>query len=296
MLLAHGVTLLLTGADSAVRWAWCRAATAVVRALLPLVIVSQQQSAQVAWLKTPNAGQLCGVLVLVLAGAACATVPVRPLGGLGPRQLALPLPAVPPAVLLLVSYVHPLYHDRYILYCHTGLALLIGAAADRLLRTVPRPKAVAAVVTLATMAALLPSWLALRTPRVHQDDTNAVSAAVGSMSRPGDGVLFLPAQRRESRLTHPRDFAGRPDLALGQDPVSSGTLHGIERAPEEVRARMLTVDRIVTLTDPPGRPRDNTPTAQDHIKATVLAERFERCAHRTAGGLVISVYARRGKC
>ncbi|QKV95536.1 hypothetical protein HUT19_30500 [Streptomyces sp. NA02950] len=117
-----------------------------------------------AWLKTPNAGQLCGVLVLVLAGAACAAVPVRPPGRLGPRRLALPLLAVPPAVLLLVSSVHPLYHDRYIPYCHTGLALLIGAAADRLLRTVPRPKAEAAVVTLGTVAALLPSWLALRTP------------------------------------------------------------------------------------------------------------------------------------
>ncbi|WP_236075661.1 hypothetical protein [Streptomyces coffeae] len=119
---------------------------------------------------------------------------------------------------------------------------------------------------------------------------------MGSLSRPGDGVLFLPAQRRESRLTHPGDFAGRPDLALGQGPVSSGTLYGIERAPGEIRARMLTVDRIVTLTDPPGRPRDNPPTPQDHMKETVLAGRFERCARRTAGGLVISVYARRGRC
>ncbi|WP_236075660.1 glycosyltransferase family 39 protein [Streptomyces coffeae] len=163
VLLAHGATLLWAGADGAVRWAWCRAAAAVVLVLMPLVIVSQQQAAQVAWLKTPGTAQLGGVLALVLAGATCAAVPERPLARLGLRQLALPLLAVPPAVLLLVSFVHPLYHDRYILYCHIGFALLIGMAADRLLRTVPRPKAMAAVVALATVAALLPSWLALRT-------------------------------------------------------------------------------------------------------------------------------------
>ncbi|MFF7649812.1 glycosyltransferase family 39 protein [Streptomyces sp. NPDC007983] len=292
--LAHGVALHRARVPAAVGWAWGRAASVVAVVLSPLVIVSEQQAALVGWIPYPGPPELLGFGVLALAGLGCARAPLASRGPLPLRALALPLLLVPPATLIAASYVHPLYVDRYVLYAYVGLALLLGAALDRLPRLVPAPRVVAGGLAVLAVAALLPYSAQLRTPRSRLDDTVAAARAVRELTRPGDGALFLPARRREPIMSSPADFRGLMELALARHAIPSGTLHGIELPAPAIRARMLTAGRIVTVNDPPGRPLDGTP--QERVKREVLARYFHRCTVRDVTGMRIVLYGRPGRC
>ncbi|MEU3983684.1 glycosyltransferase family 39 protein [Streptomyces sp. NPDC026672] len=169
LLLAHAVTLALTRVPARVWRGWAGAAGAVGLALLPMVAVSHGQSAQLAWVRSPDwgsAGNLLRAFVgpapgvywpcLALAvagltgliGSGGSAEPGGPggLGGLGGRgvpgggrgrptcaAVAAPLAVLPPAILMLVSQEAPLYVDRYVLYALAGAPLLVAAGADRVL-------------------------------------------------------------------------------------------------------------------------------------------------------------------
>ncbi|MET7905580.1 hypothetical protein ABZS86_30615 [Streptomyces sp. NPDC005355] len=158
-------------------------------------------------------------------------------------------------------------------------------------RTLAAPRAVAGGLAVAAVAALLPFSLHLRTPQSRLDDPIAAARAVRELGRPGDGVLFMPARRREPIMSHPEDFQGLDELALARHAIPSG---GIELPAPRIRARMLTAGRIVTVNDPPGRPLDDTP--QEKANREVLAEDFHRCAVRDVTGMRIVLYGRPGRC
>ena len=169
--------------------------------------------------------------------------------------------------------------------------LLLGAAPERLARA---RRAVAGGLAVLSVAALLPYSVQLRTPQSRLDDPLAAARAVRELTRPGDGVLFLPARRREPIMSSPGDFRGLRELALARHAIPSGTLHGIELLAPAIRTRMLTAGRIVTVNDPPGQPLDDTP--QERMKRAVLARYFHRCAVRDVTGMRIVLYARPGRC
>ncbi|MGW3025932.1 glycosyltransferase family 39 protein [Streptomyces sp. NPDC001221] len=142
VLLAHACTLALARVPGRVWRGWARAAGAVAVVLLPLALVSRGQSAQVAWLTPPNgrsverllrefAGPSWAVLGPCLVLMAVAVLGPGARRGLSPAGVALPLMLVPPAVLMAVSRVSPLYDDRYVLYSLAGAPLLVAAGADR---------------------------------------------------------------------------------------------------------------------------------------------------------------------
>ncbi|ASQ94018.1 glycosyltransferase family 39 protein [Streptomyces sp. 11-1-2] len=291
---AHGVTLYRARVGARSGWAWGQAASVVAVVLAPLVIVSQQQAALVGWISAPGPPELLGFGALALTGLVCARGPLPARGSVPLRDLALALLILPPAALMAVSYLHPLYVDRYVLYAHVGLALLIGARLDALSRTVAAPRALAGGLAVVAVAALLPYSLQLRTPGSRLDNTLAAARAVRELGRPGDGVLFLPARRREPIMSSPADFRGLRELALARHAIPSGTLHGVELPAPRIRARMLTAGRIVTVNDPPGQPLDDTP--QERVKREVLAEHFHRCAVRDVTGMRIVLYGRAGRC
>ncbi|MFJ2198948.1 glycosyltransferase family 39 protein [Streptomyces violaceusniger] len=291
---AHGVTLYRARVGARSGWAWGQAASVVAVVLAPLVIVSQQQAALVGWISAPGPSELLGFGALALMGLLCARGPLPARGSVPLRDLALALLILPPAALMAVSYLHPLYVDRYVLYAHVGLALLIGARLDALSRTLAAPRALAGGLAVVAVAALLPYSLQLRTPGSRLDNTLAAARAVRELGRPGDGVLFLPARRREPIMSSPADFRGLRELALARHAIPSGTLHGIELPAPRIRARMLTAGRIVTVNDPPGQPLDDTP--QERVKREVLAEHFHRCAVRDVTGMRIVLYGRAGRC
>jgi mannosyltransferase len=162
ILVAHGVTLLLSGAsDQAgsggqagigrragrVPLRWLAAAAAAVLVLSPLLVLASRQQEQIAWLTRPNLNAMQRLLTS-LAGSRPLIVPfaLLALAGLlaawradgwrplNPAAIALPWLVVPPFVLIAASFVKPVYYVRYIEFCLPALAILAGAGLTGLIR------------------------------------------------------------------------------------------------------------------------------------------------------------------
>ncbi|WP_232110111.1 glycosyltransferase family 39 protein [Streptomyces buecherae] len=296
-LLAHGLTLRCARVRGDTFWSWARAAAGAAVPLAPLVVVSQQQAQQVAWISAPDVGQVAAFLGLALAAGALARVVGERHGRIGLPALALPLFVVPTALLMAASALHPIYVDRYVLYGWLGFALLLGAALDRGVRAArargPATVGVLCGVVAALLVAQVPYALTLRTPDSRLDDTVAAARAVGELSEPGDGLLFLPFHRREPLMSAPGEFHGLRDLALAQDASSTGTLWGTELPPSAIRAGMLRVDRVTVITDP--RPSAR-PSPQEAVERAVLRDHFTVCERRPVRGMRVVRYARPGTC
>ncbi|MER7397883.1 hypothetical protein ABT381_20540 [Streptomyces sp. NPDC000151] len=302
VLAAHGMTVVLSGVPGAVRRAvrrtWLVAAGVVAAGLAPLALFSMGQSAQLGWILWPDPVQLVSFGVLVVVGVLCARVPVRTRGPVRLRPLALPLLIVPPAALMLLSQLKPMYVDRYVLYCVVGFALLMGAALDRAFRPLGddgrarRRRAGWALV--AVLVALLPAAVYLRSPQSRTDDATAVVRAVRAAAEPGDGLLFMPARRRVWTRSEPERFRDLTDLALSRAPDSSRSLYGTEVSADRIRARMLGTERIVVLSDPRDEPEDET--SAEIVKRTTLRDSFTQCGTQDVTGARVTVYARPGHC
>src|ERR1700678_1204696 len=159
ILVAHGVTLLLTDArgqpgsgqpgrsqPGSGRWIgrlparWLAVSAAALIVLGPLLRVASGQQVQIDWLTRPDlktiqrlfddfAGSkelVVPFVLLALAGLAASWLADnwRPLN---PAAIALPWLVVPPFLLIVVSYVKPVYYERYVEFCLPALAILVGA-------------------------------------------------------------------------------------------------------------------------------------------------------------------------
>ncbi|MEV6314763.1 hypothetical protein [Streptomyces sp. NPDC051776] len=304
-LLAHGTTLYLCRRRLArrTRTAWIISASAVAAGILPLVVLSMRQQEQLAWLGRPSWSGWAGFVAVVLAGTALARVPVRGRGPVSPAALALPLLVLPAAVLMTVSLTKPLFIDRYVLYSAAGFAVLAGAALDPLLRPgslrrlVPvgaLRSAAIAVAAAAVVSALVPLHLQLRKPESRRDDVAGIALAVRKAAEPGDAILFMPARRREWRMSYATQYREVRDIALERDPVASGSLQGSELPAREIRARMLAEERIVTASDPARQSLDTV--EPEVVKRSVLRTHFEVCSRTEVRGGRITVWARKGHC
>ncbi|MFD4875673.1 glycosyltransferase family 39 protein [Streptomyces sp. NPDC058420] len=138
VLCAHAVTLAAARVRGEVWRGWIRAVGLAGGVLIPLVWVSEQQSAQVAWLRVPDWDTTERVardfLAVTPTGIVFWTSIALILIGLGAGRLtsvALPLLLLPPVILLSVSQFRPLFHERYVLYALAGAPLLVAAGADR---------------------------------------------------------------------------------------------------------------------------------------------------------------------
>lgn len=293
---AHLATLLWTRARRGTWACWAAAATAAVAAVLPLILFSRRQSAQVSWIPPLTWHMLIGPAVLLTLGGLAALLDRPRTGRLSVAAVALPLLAVPQLGLLGLSLVRPLFVDRYVLFSMLGPALLIGTALGTAVRAAaPRfPRASAwlvPVVVAVAVVALLPQSLAKRSPASRIDDVLAVAADVRRLKQPGDAVVFIPAARRDTALVSPEPFTGLRDIALAHSPAASGTLKGEEADPARIRAAMLEQRRILVVTDARdlARPVSNQ---RDEVKTAVLKERFEVVADEQVRGRRVTVYQR----
>ncbi|MET9143678.1 glycosyltransferase family 39 protein [Streptomyces sp. NPDC004042] len=310
-LTAHALTLWRLGAPRRTWRRWALASAAVLAALLPLAVLSARQAdRQLGWLGRPSVAMwfqyaavaaVCALLARWLSrdGTGEPGRGGEARGRVTLVRLGLGLAVLPAGLLMTVSLVKPWYVDRYVIYGMTGAALLAGAALDRAVagrarwrRAVRVP--VACLAAVAAVAVLLPWSLAVRSPQSRKDDVVAVSREVRRLARPGDGVLFLPARRREWLLSRPALYARLDDLALSGSPAASATLQGTELPAAEIRRRILAADRIVALADPPGQPLD--PYPQEAVKRDVLHRQFEVCARVHVHGAQVLRYARPGRC
>lgn len=293
-LLAHAVAV-----PRAARRPWAVAAVAAVAGLAPLAALSQAQSAQVSWIgvggdaytdaaKYCMIGVGCAVLLRLEDWTRVRSAPSLP-------RVALSLLVVPTAALMLLSLIKPLYVERYVLYCMGGLALLVGATLDRLMRGGWLRIALAMVAAATALLPLIPTASQLRSPQSRSDDVTAVAREMRSLGRAGDGVLYLPGWRRiASLLPGPLATGGLDDLALGRSPAASHTLYGAEVPASVLQARMLGHTRILAVGCPRGAPAD--PVDATAVKRTVLKEHFVPCESRRVHGARLTLYARPGHC
>ncbi|MFF2718878.1 glycosyltransferase family 39 protein [Streptomyces sp. NPDC058011] len=296
---AHLASLLWSRAGRDTGRRWTAAAVAAVACVLPLVLFSRSQSAQVSWIPPLTWHMLIGPAILLAIGGAGALLerPRPRTGRLSAAAVGLPLLAVPQLGLVGLSLIQPLFLDRYVLFSLLGLALLIGVAIGAAVRAVARRRPRAApwvlpVVMAVAVAALLPQSLAKRSPASRVDDVLAAAADVRRMRSPGDVVLFIPAARRDTALVSPDAFAGLQDIALAESPEESATLKGTEARPDRIRSAMLAHHRILLVTDAPGGARPPA-TARDRMKRSVLRNHFRVTADGHARGRRVTVYERR---
>ncbi|KUL30424.1 glycosyltransferase family 39 protein [Streptomyces regalis] len=295
---AHLATLLWTRAPRRTWMRWAVAATVALVAVLPLILFSRRQSAQVSWIPPLTWHMMIGPAILLAIGGLGALLDRPRAGRLSVAAVGLPLLAVPQLGLLGLSLVQPLFLDRYVLFSMLGLALLIGTALGTAVRAAgprfPRASAWLVPVTVAVaVVALLPQSTAKRSPASRVDDVMAVAADVRRLKQSGDAVVFIPAARRDTALVCPDDFAGLRDVALAESPVASGTLKGKEAGPARIRGAMLAQRRILLVTDVPSVARPVS-AERDRMKTAVLKEHFKVVADIQVRGRRVTAYERRG--
>jgi mannosyltransferase len=321
LLVAHAVTLLVSRTPSRTLWRWAVAAAAATAALVPLILISHGQEAQVAWIDPPGRRAVRALLyhfagpsrlvVAVNLGLVAAAVLLRPMrraGPLGPVAVALPLAAVPPVVLLGVSQWQPLFVGRYVLFALAGVPLLAATGAEVLLRHV-RPWLVRPLagtrrlwpVTVAGVVAIAAAFL-WQLP-VHErdrqrtsrpDDFAAVAALLHSRTQPGDALLFFPYYQRGIALAYPENFAGLRDVALREPVAVSGTLNGREAGPRVLRARLALAERVWVVALPRVEHRRwFRADTREQAKLAVLRQGFRRVSTTRAYNGTASLFVRK---
>ncbi|MFE6733733.1 glycosyltransferase family 39 protein [Microbacterium sp. NPDC057650] len=211
---------------------------------LPIVVVSQFQKGQIAFLAHRSYVTLAGVVVTPWFGHLPVALAMWPLLILGALVLArasrrgetraegflpvltwLLLPAF--ALILFDLLISPVYNPRYLSFSLAAVALLISAGVwavlDAARRIGGRKVMAAAVIVLTAVAAVtaVPEFVRQRTPFAKDGgaDFRAAAAQVGAHARPGDTVLFGITSRnsRAPRLAYrlyPADFTGLRDPQL----------------------------------------------------------------------------------
>ncbi|MBY8868017.1 glycosyltransferase family 39 protein [Streptomyces sennicomposti] len=294
---AHAVTLLWTRAGRGAWARWAGASAGAVAGVLPLILYSRGQARQVAWIPPLTWHMAIAPAVLLAVGGLAALATRPPAGRLSATAVGLPLLAVPQLGLMGLSFIQPVFLDRYIVFSQLGLALLIGAVLDVAARAaaprLPRASAwlIPAVVVVA-VAALLPQSLATRSPASRVDDVLAVADRVRALHQEGDALLFVPAFRRDTALVSPEDFTGLRDIALTCPPAESGTLGGEEADPATIRTLALSERRILLVTDA-HLPDEPSSPARDQAKLAVLREHFTPVADERVRGRRVTVYEHR---
>ncbi|MFE0845849.1 glycosyltransferase family 39 protein [Streptomyces rochei] len=293
---AHLATLLWTRAGRKVWTRWAAAAAAAAACVLPLILFSRGQSAQVSWIPPLSWHMLIGPAILLAIGGIGALLDRPRAGRLSVAAVGLPLLAVPQIGLIALSLIQPLFLDRYILYSTLGLAPLIGTAISSAIQKVrprlPRTaKGILPAVLVIAMVALLPQSLAKRSPASRVDDVLAIASDVRRLKETGNAVLFIPSARRDTKSVSPNSFAGLRDIALAESPERSGTLKGTETSPNHIRAAMLIQQRILLVTDATQVAKPMT-AERDKMKTAVLKKYFTPVADEQVRGRRVTVYQR----
>jgi mannosyltransferase len=254
------------------RWLAACAVAAVL--LAPIAYLSAGQSAQLNWVRRPGLSTLAtlahdfagaGVLIPVIGALAvlgCLAGPGLGRGGMTMTAVALPWLVLPPALLIAVSLAHPIYVERYVVFCLPALAVLtaagltwlaaaarrglagrgLGSALADLLSVVPP-----ALLALVIAAALTGPQREIRLPGARVDNLRQVAAVIAKHERPGDAVLYLPQDAALVGVAYPTPFRRLRDIGLGRSAVASATLRGLPARPGVVAARLRSVRRLWTV-------------------------------------------------
>jgi mannosyltransferase len=251
---------------------WLTACLVAAVLLAPIAYLSAGQSAQLNWVRRPDLSSAATLLrefagatplipvisVLALLGCVAANG-IRHRGSITLVGISLPWLVLPPVVLIAVSLIHPVYVERYVLFCLPPLALLTSAGLVWLATVTrralsgrhvgPRLAAVLAVVPSAVLALVVAGVVIgpqgeIRQVTARADDLRAVASLIARHERPGDAILYLPRDAELVGVAYPAPFRRLRDIGQAESPVASATLRGLPASPRMVAARLATVRRV----------------------------------------------------
>lgn len=207
LILAHAVSLLWLPRDPATRAKtskdFGRAARWFTWMILPILAIGLHiGSTPAAWVSTPTAGELSGFfqsaagnagivlaifdLLLLLAFAFVLRRAQRNAQA-WPIALVLSWLLVPPAALLAVSAVRPIFLGRYVMFCTPALALALAAVLARL-----RPAAISYALLAILSALSIQGTLRYyrRDFDIYREDWRDATAYILNSAQPSDGIFF----------------------------------------------------------------------------------------------------------
>jgi len=305
MILAHGVTLLVSRQRRSTLGRWALTCVAALAALAPLILISAAQVGQLAYVRAASlhsvyllARCLFGpspIAVAVIAGLVLIGVlgTHRSDGVVTLQQLAVPLLLVPPTALLSESAIaHPLYAGpRYLMFCLSAAALLAATGIDRVVRRWrPSAKWAAGVLVVALVLGLnWPTQLLLRTPAGHLQDMAGAARFLGTHAVPGDGVLYVPAGMGLAPLGYPDDYRDVTAIARAESPEEAANLYGSPLPMAQVRLNMRARSRIWVV----GRTSSRRVGYRGDVEMAVLHHRFQLAQRAYFPGVNVALWTRR---
>jgi mannosyltransferase len=330
LVVAHGVSMFLArpsrpaadapdaGTLSARTWkGWFLACVAAAIVISPIAYFSAAQSSQLNWVTRPDASTAASLvrdfsgttllipLVALVAVVGCvAGRGVRRGEGLTLAVVSVPWLILPPFILIAASLAHPVYVERYVIFCLPALSLLTAAGlvwiaqltrqalAGRgitkgapLLSVLP-----SAVLAIGIAAALIGPQASIRQATSRPDDLRAVAAVVAANERPGDAIVYIPWDAELVGVAYPAPFRQLHNIEMGTAPIPSATLRGVPASPGVVAARIGRMSRVWTVAWAEPLPGEG-PTSADQVITRALGAL--RLLHRwTVGSVVLSLYAR----
>ena len=275
LVIAHGVTLLISRRPANRMAGWAGAAIASLLLASPIIVLAKRQSAQVGWIRQTGLKSVKSVLIdqwfgtygaksAPLALAAWLLIGFGLYGAFRRRsatsstvleRLALPWLALPTALLFGYSLVGtPLYTAKYLAFCSPAVALLLAAGIGNFSSRGLRRLAVVAVVALA-----LPSYAFARQPTAKDgSDWKLAAARIAAHDERGDCVLFgnlynsagvSRGSARSVKYSYPAAFAQLRDVeADGLSPPAEAVLGSSEPFIQSV-GKLGGADRVWVVYD-----------------------------------------------
>ncbi|WP_344454172.1 hypothetical protein, partial [Actinocorallia aurantiaca] len=263
---------------------------AAVCCLLPLLAVaSTQRSVQISWLDRPGP-QAVPELAALLSGGALTALPFLGLAALGAwrrpalRPVAVPWLLLPPALLVGVSLISPVYTPRYVLFAAPAAALLVAAGLESL------PAVLAWAGAAALVAGMAPTHLQQHAVDDRADDLRRLRKIIKRHERPGDGLLFRVSEQRTIMGAYPRTFARLNDLALERGGPEAGNLAGALTGPAVFARRLAGTGRVWLVSKDPDPRSPAYPV--DESRVLVLRESFTKVRGWRFKGGYLALYAR----
>jgi len=266
---AHGFAVLGVGAQVLSMWFlpaekrralhWIRDGLLIALLAAPAIVapVAQINSGEIGFISKPGLNEIRG-LAWSMSGRTVTAVPAIGLGIVVAFVVAAPLVrrnlhsddafrfalptlwmAVPPFVLMAISYAHPIWLERYALWSVVGVIVLAAFGLTRVGGGRSLLTAVVVAAAIALSARGVTKWYS--TPP-NQDYHSAMSQLAPRL-RPGDAIVFSPD---EARL--PSEFYLRKSFPLRElTPVFPSPPWGEFKTGDEkiVSISQSTVDRLL---------------------------------------------------
>jgi mannosyltransferase len=302
LVLAHAVTLVLSGTGRERRRNWLVAVGGALVVVSPMLVIGFGQREQLAWVVRPHlvdvldlSANLCGSYPLVAPVSAligAALVGARAGGllrGVTPMTVALPIALLPSALMLAATPFHPLYVYRYGLYSCAGVALLAGAGLARLHWS----RALPCLLLIGALA--IPDMNTQHKEAARADDPEAAARVFAREVRPGDAILYVPTQTRLFIGSFPRQAGLLNDIALTRQPWQAGNLGGTEVGDAALAQRIEaeSVHRVWIYYEPwlDGTPGRNKAALDDRI-SVLRRLGFRLTGIRNPTGITLGIWDR----